>query len=218
MTKPVSHKIKCLAVLVVLAVASLLIGGGCAENQLPVIDSLSLSATGEINPGTVCLAVCVASDPDEDELTYTWSADDGSFSGEGDSVSWTAPDEAGDYTVTVEVSDGKEGGVDSAQLIITVLTPNIAPVINSLTTDCPRVKKAGTGHLYCDAVDENEDELTYTWTAERGNISGEGSEVSWIAPGEYGTYLITVSVSDGRGGEATTDISIIVCSCGSACD
>jgi hypothetical protein len=80
------------------------------------------------------------------------------------------------------------------------------------------VKQAGTGTLFCDATDPDEDELTYSWSAERGNISGEGGEVTWVAPSEYGTFIITLTVTDGRGGEATDTISIIVCTCGSACD
>ena len=86
-----------------------------------------------------------------------------------------------------------------------------------LATDCPRVKQAGTATITCVAFDPDEDELTYTWTAERGSISGEGDVVTWVGPSEYGTFTITATVTDGRGGEATNEIPIIVCSCGSAC-
>jgi hypothetical protein len=216
MTKPVSHKIKYLAVLMVLAVASLLIGGACAANQLPVISSLSLSVESEINPGATAQISCTAVDPDEDELTYTWTADGGNISGSGAHIYWVAPETLGTYTINVEVSDGDDIVTD--QLTVTVLAPNTPPTIESLATDCPRVKKAGTATITCEASDPDGDELTYSWSAERGNISGEGAIVSWVAPSEFGTHVVTVTVTDGRGGEATDEISFIVCSCGSACD
>ncbi|MBA7576423.1 hypothetical protein ES708_18264 [subsurface metagenome] len=72
--------------------------------------------------------------------------------------------------------------------------------------------------MTCEASDPDGDELTYTWSAERGNISGEGKEVDWVAPNEFGTFAITVTVTDGRGGEASDERSIRVCTCGDACD
>ena len=216
MIQPVSRKSKWLSALILVTITALLISGGCVANQLPIISSLALVTEGEINPGATAQLECAALDPDEDELSYTWSADGGTISGSGATVSWTAPDELGTYTVTVEISDGDNIVTD--QLSITVAEPNNPPVINSLTTDCPRVKQAGTGTITCEASDPDGDELTYSWSAERGNISGEGGEVTWVAPSEYGTFIITLTVTDGRGGEATDTISIIVCTCGSACD
>lgn len=216
MTKPVIRKSKWLVGLILLAVAALLISGGCVPNTLPVITSLALTNQSEINPGATTYIECTASDPDEDELSYNWSADGGTFTGGGATIKWTAPNVVGSFTVTVEVSDGDDIVTD--QLVITVLTPNNPPTIESLTTDCPRVKKGGTATLTCDASDPDGDELTYEWSVERGNFSGEGAVVSWVGPSEYGTFTITVTVTDGRGGEATDSIDIIVCGCGSACD
>lgn len=223
MIKPVSRKSKWLSALILVTITALLISGGCVANQLPIISSLALVTEGEINSGATAQLRCAALDPDEDELSYTWSADGGTISGSGATVSWTAPDELGTYTVTVEISDGDDIAI--SQLDIPVVEPNNPPIIESLTTDCPRVKPAGTGTITCVASDPDGDELTYSWSAERGNISGEGGEVTWVAPGEYGDYLITVTVSDGRGGEVTDsqvttfpEGRIKVCTCGSACD
>jgi len=223
MIKPVSRQSKWLAGLILVTIAALLIGGGCVTNGLPVISSLALATEGEINPGATAQIECDALDPDGDELSYTWSANGGDISASGATISWTAPDELGTYTVTVEVSDGDD--IVTGQLAITVLAPNNPPVIESLSTDCPRVKPAGTGTITCVASDPDGDELTYTWSAERGAISGSGATVTWTAPSEFGNYLITVTVSDGRGGEVTDsqvttfpDGKVIVCTCGSACE
>jgi chitinase len=214
-SKSVSVKSKWLAGLVLVTIAALLISGGCVANILPTISSLAVITEGEINPGATAWLECTATDADDEELSYTWSADGGTLSGSGSLVNWTAPEAPGTYTVSVEVSDGNDIATD--QLTIAVLTPNNPPVIESLTTDCPRVKQSHSAILTCVASDPDEDELTYTWSAERGSIDGEGAEVTWVGPNEFGTFVITLTVSDGRGGEASSEISIIVCSCGSAC-
>jgi hypothetical protein len=103
--------------------------------------------------------------------------------------------------------------------------PNRSPVIEGLTTNCPRVRPAGSATIECAAFDPDGDELSYAWSADRGNITGKGDIVTWVAPDATGTYTITVTVSDGRGGEATSswitnsqrEGKIIVCTCGSAC-
>ena len=150
--------------LILVTIAALLISGGCVANQLPIISNLAIVTEGEINPGVTAQISCAAVDPDDDELSYTWTADGGTISGSGAHVYWIAPDELGTYTINVEVSDGDDIVTDL--LTITVLAPNNPPVINSLTTDCPRVKQAGTGTITCDASDPDGDELTYTWSAE----------------------------------------------------
>ena len=48
--------------------------------------------------------------------------------------------------------------------------------------------------------------LTYTWTKTEGIISGSGSIVTWTAPATAGTYTITCSVSDGKGGEDSKNV------------
>ena len=216
MIKPVARQSKWLATLILVTIAALLISGGCAANTLPVIVSLAQTTPDEINPGGTIQIECVATDADDDELSYTWSADDGTFSGSGYRINWTAPVLTETYTISVEVSDGN--GIATDQLAITVLAPNNPPLMEPLTTDCPRVRKAGTATITCEASDPDGDELTYEWSAERGNISGEGATVSWVGPNEYGTFYITVTVTDGRGGEVSGEIDIIVCACGSACE
>ena len=217
MMKPICGKSKWLASLIILVITFLPIASCASPNQLPDISSLTADYEGEINPADSCQIECVASDPDEeDELAYTWIAYGGTISGTGSTVTWIAPNTFGICTISVEVSDGRDG-IATEQINIPVLAPNNPPVIENMTTDCPRVKKAGTATIECVATDPDNDELTYTWSADRGTTSGEGPTFIWLGPPEYGTYTITVTVTDDRGGEATSTIDIIVCACGSAC-
>jgi hypothetical protein len=221
MIKPFSGQPKWLVALIILVVGTLFIGGCSPENQLPVISGLIASDETMTSPSSSCQIQCTAQDPDGDKLSYTWSADDGYIGGEGSSVIWTAPDAPGAYIITVEVTDGN-GGIATDQITINVVVPNQPPVIESLTAEWHRLKKASNTPITCVATDPDEDELTYKWSATDdggnpvGSFTGEGDTVTWVAPNNYGNYTITVTVSDGRGGEASDSIGITVCSCASA--
>ena len=189
--KLVSSQPKWLASLIILVAAIVVIGGCTPANQLPVISSITASE-GRVSPSGSCQVRCVASDPDGDELSYSWSAC-GDISGEGSVVIWTAPAAPGNYTIAVKVTDGR-GGEATAQLTIGVAV-NHPPVIDSLTTEQHRVRKATTSTIECIASDPDGDELGYTWSASGGNISGEGPAARWVAPNAYGTYTTTVTWS-----------------------
>ena len=211
MMKLVPSQPKWLACLIILVVTTLLIGGCAPANQPPVISSLTASEV-RVNPSGSCQVKCVASDPDGDELSYSWSAY-GDISGEGSLVTWTAPAAPGNYVIAVKVTDGR-GGEVITQLTIGVAV-NHPPVIDSLTTEQQRVKRAMTSTIECIASDPDGDELSYTWSTNGGSISGKGPVAIWVAPNAYGTYTVTVTVTDGREGEATESISIVVsCGCG----
>jgi len=72
--------------------------------QFPAINNLTTDCP-QVKPTGTAVIECIASDPDEDELTYIWMADNGVISGEGSIVSWVAPDEHGTYTITVTVTN-----------------------------------------------------------------------------------------------------------------
>jgi len=75
-------------------------------NQPPLISSLSGDPSGILYGNTTTIT-CIASDPDGDVVRYSWSASEGTISGEGEKVTWKAPNKDGNFNVTVTVSDGK---------------------------------------------------------------------------------------------------------------
>jgi len=90
------------------------------ENNPPQVSEIKIPA-GDIFISSVIDVEAVASDPDGDSLSYAWTCDEGTFADEdAKDTQWTAPDMAGDYTVTVTVTDGK-GGTDTEDKTITVL-------------------------------------------------------------------------------------------------
>jgi hypothetical protein len=90
---------------------------------------------------------------------------------------------------------------------------NQPPVIDSLTSKYRQVRADMLAPVECVASDPDEDELHYLWSATGGSIEGEGAVVDWVAPDIYDTYTITVTVTDGEGGQATETIDIKVACC-----
>jgi len=89
-----------------------------AENHPPTV-TLSYSPSDPTDQDLIEFTA-EASDPDGDELTYSWFCDDEEQSDTGSTVGTTLS--PGDHTVTVKVSDGK-GGTDEDSVHFTV-TPS----------------------------------------------------------------------------------------------
>ena len=87
---------------------------------------------------------------------------------------------------------------------------NHPPSITSLKAERDIVTSSGSCQIECIASDPDGDRLTYAWSASGGNISGTGPTITWPAPETVGTYTITVKVTDNRGGENTSSLSINV--------
>lgn len=93
---------------------------GEITNNPPEISSLTANPSSVEIGGTSTL-ICVASDPDGDNLTYIWETSGGSISGTGSSVTWTAPNAEGSYSVSCTVDDGN-GGQDFESVNIEVIS------------------------------------------------------------------------------------------------
>ena len=64
--------------------------------------------------------------------------------------------------------------------------------------------------FYCTVAASTGDQLSYKWNAANGNILGSGSSVTWIAPGIAGSYIISCTVKDSSGAQATASDTITV--------
>jgi hypothetical protein len=200
------HKgIKCL--IVCLVTLAMLMGiSGCVTNSPPIIYSLTPSASS-LGPGASCTVSCSASDPNGDTLIYAWSVSGGAITGAGSTVTWTAPLTEGNYTITASISDGR-GGSDSESCTVAVF--NTPPSIASLTPSASSVIPGGSCTIDCSADDADEDTLSYAWSATGGAITGAGSIVTWTAPATEGSYIISVTVSDSKGGSDSESCAITV--------
>ena len=142
---------------------------------------------------------------------------------------WTAPAESGLYDITVVVNDGY-GGEDTRVLTISV-SSKPPPVIEVLivTSEEPKYLKEYSGGyailrgksciIEC-VVANASAELNYEWSAvgdntEEGEISGEGSVITWVAPNNGVKVTITVTVSDSFANKTSKNVVFTVktCSC-----
>jgi hypothetical protein len=166
---------------------------------------------------------CTASDRDNDELYYEWSATGGDISGTDAAVNWTALGEVGIYHVTVVVTDG-HGEEDTRSVILSAVlgTP---PVIEDLivTAEHKYLKTTTYGYMVGKAKEYNIEciasntsgELVYEWSCDGGEISGEGSMITWTAPDTAGDVTVTVKVFDSLGNWFRKSIFFEVVSCSS---
>jgi len=165
-------------------------------NHPPVISTLTADPSSvDINQTTTI--TCIASDPDDDALTYVWTKTGGTFEGSitGPTITWRAPSTEGNYTVSCEVSDGEAS--DSDQVIISVGDVNHAPVITSTA-----VTSATVGQVYnydVSATDSDGDILGYSLTTKPSGmtINSTTGMINW-APTATGNFNVTVKVSDGE--------------------
>ncbi len=87
---------------------------------------------------------------------------------------------------------------------------NNSPTISSFTVSPGTVAANGLASIQVSATDEDGDQLTYDFNPDAGEIVGTTSSPVWVAPDTEGTYSISVTVSDGQGGEVTSTGSLTV--------
>lgn len=75
-------------------------------NRAPQISAI-VREQAYLAPSTAMQIACEATDPNGDELSFEWSAQDGSISGTGATINWNAPGTEGIYEISVRVSDGR---------------------------------------------------------------------------------------------------------------
>jgi hypothetical protein len=121
-----------IAGIVIAAVLISILSYTMLANHGPAITSLK--AEPEVVPplGT-CEIACNATASPGAELSYNWSADGGAVIGKDAVVTWTAPNSAGSYNVTVTVSDGH--GAEATKRITIRVRANNPPTIKSLVAN-----------------------------------------------------------------------------------
>ncbi len=191
-------------------------------NKPPIINYIT--AQQQTTPSYSSEIRCVASDADDDILTYSWAVEGGKIEGSGDTVVWTAPETEGDYTITATVSDGNGGEATDSVTITVISEPNQLPIVTMIVTlkdrepitagEAPiRIKRFSTVQIECIAEDPDGDELTFTWAATEGKVMGEGAKVDYFAS-DPGDQAVTVTAIDSRNGQTKFSVYFDVPCCG----
>ena len=201
-------------------------------NRAPLIQSITGSTDWE--PQADGDFTCVASDPDSDNLTYTWTADNGTIKSNGASAIWTSPPWMGKYHITVTVSDGKGGEAKAVQEVRVAINADgsispDAPAILKLSlpsketvTVAKKVRIWSATPIECVVDSPDAGNLKYTWSAASGRFQaarglslegGTAGKVNWITPGAGGDYTVNVTVTDSHGNEAKGQVNYKVICC-----
>lgn len=96
----------------------------------PVISSLTADPDSvHVDLDSTSTLTVVASDPDGDQLDYSWDATAGNFNGptDGTTVEWVAPNSVLQSIVTVEVSDGNLAATEAYTFKFDSFAVNIDP-------------------------------------------------------------------------------------------
>jgi hypothetical protein len=221
--------------LIIAVIAVITVGLSCAApapqaNRPPNIEQIIGSTNW--SPSIEGQFTCVATDPDGDALTYSWSADNGTIKGQGDKVSWTSPAGMGTYNITVKVTDSKgleATAVKEVKVFINAdgsITPE-APVVLNITlpskdvaTGARRIRIWTSAGVECKVEGADPTKLKYTWTPSSGKLQARGlaegtaSKVTWIAPGVAGDFTLDVVVTDESGNEGKGRVNFKVFCCG----
>ena len=155
---------------------------------------------------------CIASDGNNDPLTYSWTVDGQRLAAEGPQVTFGSEGrKPGTYTVQCTVSDGEaSASASSTGTVRERIIPNKPPTIECQTTTMD-VASGGSIELRAKAADSDGDKLNYTWTSTAGTVSGSGETATFNATGvTAGSYSVTVTVDDGRGGKASCSMTVNV--------
>jgi outer membrane protein OmpA-like peptidoglycan-associated protein len=172
-------------------------------NHPPVAACAVTPASVYAGSGDSVAVHVTASDPDNDPLTYSYTATGGAVEGTGPEARWNSTGVAvGSYTVNAKVEDGKGGSASCAADIKVEERPNRPPTASLSIERSPIFPSERTG-VTCNGSDPDNDPLTYSYTTTGGKITGSGSNVQFDPSGlQPGSYTVKCTVNDGRGGTA----------------
>ena len=159
------------------------------ENCTPTGDSVTL--------------VAEATDPDNDQLLYTWSVTGGRLTGEGRQVTWDLSGvQLGTYTATVEVNDGNMHKVTGSA---TVTVANCTcrrppPPCPTVSVSCPSEVEPNQPITFTASVSGGDPAATWTynWSVSAGTISsGQGTSTIQVDTAGLAGQTVTATVSIG---------------------
>ena len=89
-------------------------------------------------------------------------------------------------------------------------TSNYPPRIKSLSSVSDTVLTKDSVKVYCTAVDQDGDQLSYNWRSSGGMLIRAGSSVTWAAPDSTGKFTVSCTVSDNNGNQVSAADTLLV--------
>jgi outer membrane protein OmpA-like peptidoglycan-associated protein len=163
-------------------------------------------------------------------IKYAWTADGGQ-AGSGSDYTFKAPENGGDYTIKVHVTEDsstvkdklemhglkKFGPVAAVDKTITIHVDPYRPPTLACSANPTSLMLADTSALHATATASAcNGNLSYTWSASEGSISGSGSDVTYnsagvqVAPGASKPVTATATVTDAKTRSASCSVDLTV--------
>lgn len=195
-------------------------------NDAPLITSVYLGSD-DVAPGATIAVSATATDADDTDLHYAWTATKGIFThGDQADATWTAPAVEGAVTFTLRVTDPK-GAAAAVSFDVNVTanvatgtasvsaTFNDAPTVTSMTSDVNPLSVGSVTKLGVEATDIDDPmaSASYQWSSTCDGVfsSTTDSAPTFTLHSETDSSCgFTVKVTDGRGGWNTGTLSVPV--------
>ncbi len=151
----------------------------------------------------------IATSPDGSPLTYSWTVNGQPQAASGTTFLFGSEGrQPGDYNVAVTVNTGKYTA--SASSTVTVRELPIPPPTIVCQTPTTDIESGNTATLTVQATAERATP-TVTWTASGGTVTGNNQSATFNSAGlSAGTYTVTATVDNGRGGRASCTMTVNV--------
>ena len=190
------------SVVAVLAVVAIL-GSACAApapppvpppapvpNQSPVISKITANPAEGISGSSITITA-VAADPDDDPITFKWSASEGTITGTGSAVTWAAPNKTGNFTIGLTVADSR-GGQTTGSVAVNVVGPTKTVTINTVPSETGTVdQKNATDYSRVRAGDDaNNVGYRAFWSFDISSLNGknvQSANLKFSEPNILGT-------------------------------
>ncbi len=178
------------------------------KKYLPPTVTCAASPTS-ITEGESSTIRATGNSPDGSPLTYSWAVNDQSQTGASPTYTFGSQGRPpGTYTIKATVNTGKFTA--SCTSTVTVNERPIPPPTIQCQTPTVEVESGGTTDLRVQPVAERATP-TVSWSATGGTVTGSGNSATFNAAGlSAGSYTVTATVDNGRGGRASCTTTVNV--------
>lgn len=147
--------------------------------------------------------------PDGSPLTYSWAINDQSQAATSSTFTFGSEGrQPGAYTIKATVNTGKFSA--SCTSTVTVNERPIPPPTIQCLTPTAEVESGGSAALNVQATAERATP-TVSWSASGGTVTGSGNSANFNAAGlSAGSYTVTATVDNGRGGRTSCTMTVNV--------
>ncbi len=178
------------------------------KKYLPPTVSCAASPT-TIMVGESSTVRATGNSPDGSPLTYSWTVNGQSQAASSPTFTFGSEGrEPGTYTIQSTVNTGKFTA--SCSSTVTVNERPVPPPTIQCQTPTVDIESGGTTQLSVQAAAERATP-TVTWSATGGTVTGSGNSAGFNAAGlSAGSYTVTATVDNGRGGRASCAMTVNV--------